>query len=185
MEIPIKEINERLERSENTPIESEENWYRTNRFFDWLFDTVPYGWRLYYRWGEVRRWCINMYQRIRYGVSDAECWDLDSTISKFILPRLKHFKKMNRNFYNSELTSEEWENVIDELIWTFEYLIDDDRVHPFPIKLIDDRYLDINREKTPEEKIILDKWRKKSSELDERKQKGLQLFAKYYCHLWD
>ena len=38
MNVPIKEINERLERSEKTPIESEEKWYRTNKFCDWLFN---------------------------------------------------------------------------------------------------------------------------------------------------
>ena len=43
----LKKINERLEDSENTPL-SEEKWYRTNKFGDWLFDTVPYGWRVYY-----------------------------------------------------------------------------------------------------------------------------------------
>ncbi len=179
----VKKIKE---QSQNTLSAGfEETCRTTNKFSDWVLYTLPYGGRTYYKCLDIKRWCYSTYQRIRYGISNEECWNLDTTISKFILPRLKHFKKMNRNFYNSELTSEEWENVIDELIWTFEYLIDDDRVHPFPIKLIDDRYLDINREQTPEEKIILDKWRKKSSELDERKQKGLQLFAKYYCHLWD
>jgi hypothetical protein len=124
MEIPIKEINERLERSEKTPIESEEKWYRTNRFFDWLFDTVPYGWRVYYRWGELRRWCISTYQRTRYGVSDAECWSLESTLTKFILPRLKHFKKINVNSHPANITSEQWNEILDEIIWTFEYMND-------------------------------------------------------------
>ncbi len=89
----LKKINERLEDSENTPL-SEEKWYRTNKFGDWLFDTVPYGWRVYYKCHDIKRWFISTYQRIRYGVSNEECWSLDATFSKFILPRLKHFKKM-------------------------------------------------------------------------------------------
>ena len=116
MNVPIKEINMRLERSETTPIESQEKWYRTNRFFDWLFDTVPYGWRVYYRCGELRRWFINTYQRIRYGVSDAECWSLESTLTKFILPRLKHFKKINVNTHPADITPERWNEILDEII---------------------------------------------------------------------
>ena len=180
----IKKINERLGKSENSPIESEKKWYRTNRFCDWLFDTVPYGWRVYYKYYEIKRWFISTYQRIRYGVSNEECWSLDGTFSKFILPRLKHFKKMKRWGYHPDFTPEEWEKVIDELIWTFEYLNDDERMNPFP-----DSYEDIkwtcNREKSPEQKQRFDEWMKKTNELDTRKQKGLELFAKYYCHLWD
>ena len=190
MNVPIKEINERLERSENTPINYEENWYRTNRFFDWLFDTVPYGWRVYYRYGELRRWFISTYQRTRYGVSDAECWSLESTLTKFILPRLKHFKKINVNSYPADITHERWNEILDEIIWTFEYMNDDERFNPIPrIKdvIIDmNKYIDnINREKTPEEKQAWKEYFEKSAELEERRKKGMQLFAQYYFQLWD
>ena len=190
MNVPIKEINERLERSENTSIESEERWYRTNRFFDWLFDTVPYGWRVYYRWSEVIRWFISTYQRIRYGVSNEECWSLDCTLTKFILPRLKHFKKINVNSHPSDITHERWNEILDEIIWTFEYMNDEERFNPIPrIKdvIIDmNKYIDnINREKTPEEKQAWKEYFKKSAELEERRKRGMQLFAEYYFQLWD
>lgn len=190
MEIPIKEINERLERSEKTPIESEDTWYRTNRFVDWLFDTVPYGWRVYYRYGELRRCCISTYQRIRYGVSDAECWSLDCTLTKFILPRLKHFKKINVNSHPANITSEQWNEILDEIIWTFEYMNDEERFNPFP-RIKDDiidmnKYIDnINREKTPEQKQAWKEYFEKSAELEERRKRGMQLFAEYYFQLWD
>lgn len=184
MDNTVKKINERLEESENTPIDSEVEWYRINKFGDWLFDTIPYGWRMYYKFYDIKRWFISTYQRMRYGVADEECWSLDSTFSKFILPRLKHFKKMNRYGYHPDFTPEEWENVLDELIWTFEYLVDDERMNPFP-NFYEDKKWTFDKEKSPEDKKLFDKWMKKNNELEERSQKGLQLFAKYYRHLWD
>lgn len=180
----IKKINERLEESENTPLESENTWYVTNKFGDWLFDTVPYGWRMYYKCSDIKRWFVSTYQRMRYGVADEECWSLDYTFSKFILPRLKHFKKMKRYSYHPDMTPEQWEAVIDELIWTFEYMLDEERFNPFPNYCVGKK-LDFNREKTPEENQSFKDWMEKNNELEERKQKGLELFARYYCHLWD
>ena len=60
-------------------------FYKTNKFFDNLIDKIPYGWRIYYRYYDVKRWFISTYQKIRYGVSDQECWSLDYTITKFVL----------------------------------------------------------------------------------------------------
>jgi hypothetical protein len=91
---------------------------------------------------------------------------------------------MKRYGYHPDFTPEEWEKVIDELIWTFEYLNDDERMNPFP-NIYEDKQWTCNREKSPEQKQLFDEWMKKTNELDVRKQKGLELFAKYYCHLWD
>ena len=181
----LKKINERLENSENTPIDSEDKWYSTSKFGDYLLDKIPYGWRMYYKISDIKRWFISTYQRIRYGVSNEECWCLDSTFSKFILPRLKHFKKMTRYGYHPDMTPEEWEKVIDELIWTFEYLAnDEEKFNPFP-NFYQDKEWNFNLEKTPEQKQMFDEWMKKNNELEERSQKGLELFARYYKHLWD
>ena len=185
MDDSIKKINERLVESENTPL-SEEKWYTTNKFGDWLLDKLPYGWRMYYKCHDIRRWFVSTYQRIRYGVADEECWSLDSTFSKFILPRLKHFKKMKRYGYHPDFTIEEWENVIDELIWTFEYLNEDEEtINPMPQFIAERDISELNNKKTNDEQIEWDKYLKRTEELEERKNKGLQLFAKYYCHLWD
>ena len=91
---------------------------------------------------------------------------------------------MKRYGYHPDFTPEEWEKVNDELIWTFEYLNDDERMNPFPNSYEDIKWT-CNREKSPEQKQLFDEWMKKTNELDTRKQKGLELFAKYYCHLWD
>jgi len=168
-------------------VDDDHEYYRTSKLGDCLLDNIPYGWRLFYKCSDFRIWCISTYQRIRYGVSDRECWGLHETLTSFILPRLKHFKKMKRYAYHPDMTPEQWEVVIDELIWTFEYLVDDERFNPFPnLHKKSEEFMDyLNRDKTPEEKQSFDEWMKKHNELEERSQKGLELFAKYYRHLWD
>lgn len=189
MDNNVKKINDNLVESENTPIVETIEYYRTNKFGDWLFDTIPYGWRVYNKYCSFYTWVVSAYQRMRYGVSDAECWSLDVTFTNFILPRLKHFKKMNRYTHpGGEITPEKWEEIIDEIIWTFEYLKSDgEHINPFPVlnKEGEDLNEYFNRKKTTEEKFLMDQWFKKNEELEIRKQNGLKLFAQYYCQLWD
>jgi len=168
-------------------VDDDHETYRTSKLGDCLLDNIPYGWRLFCKCSDFKIWCISTYQRIRYGVSDRECWSLHETLTSFILPRLKHFKKMKRNSYVSDLTEEQWEEVLDEIIWTFEYIKDDGKtMNPFPIFRKDeplDEYF--KREKTEEEKQLLRDWSARSNVLEQRREKGLNLFAKYYIHLWD
>lgn len=181
----VKIINECLEKSELTDLKP---WYRTNKYGDWILDHIPYGWRVYYKYCDVKLWFKSTYQKIRYGVSNEECWSLDHTITRFILPRLKHFKNMKRHAYPGDITPEEWESILDELIWTFEYMSDDgETANPFPNlwKPNEDGKSYLGRERTEEEKELYRVWDVKHKELEERKEKGLQLFVKYYQHLWD
>jgi hypothetical protein len=175
------------EKSENTSLH---DWYRTNKYGDWLLDHIPYGWRMYYKYYDIKRWFIDTYQRMRYGVTDSECWSLTDTFTKFILPRLKHFKKVNVNSHPIDVTPEEWSEILDEIIWTFEYMNDPDKFNPFPPIEFDDGdinkfFKNINREKTPEQKQSWDNYVKKSEELEKRRKKGMLLFAEYYSQLWD
>jgi len=168
-------------------VDDDHEYYRTSKLGDWLLNNIPYGWRLFYKCSNFRIWCISTYQRIRYGVSDRECWSLHETLTSFILPRLKHFKKMKRYAHVSDLTEMQWEDILDEIIWTFEYIKDEgETMNPFPIFRKDeplDEYL--KREKTEEEKQLLRDWSARSKLLEQRREKGLNLFAKYYIHLWD
>lgn len=187
MDLNVKKINESLEKSEDTSLEP---WYRTNKYGDWILDHLAYGWRIYYRYYDVKRWIISTYQRIRYGVSDSECWSLDWTFTNFILPRLKHFKKINVHTHPPDITYEQWHQILDELIWTFEYMHDEEKFNPMPSVMyvrvnMDDYFKNINREKTPEQKQAWNDYVKKSKELEKRRKKGMQLFVKYYQQLWD
>lgn len=95
-------------------------------------------------------------QRIKRGFDDSETWSLYTTISKFILPRLKRFKEINIA-YPGNLTSEEWDNTLDKIIKAFEYL--------------------------SSEKYWDDLW-SRNDDTHKMIEKGLKLFAKYFEALW-
>ena len=181
----------------------DDRWkYRINKFWDCIFDNI--GWNLYRKCTDIKSWIITTYQKLKYGVSDKECWDLSYTMSEFILKRLKHFKKMKRYgisvFIYSELNinlinpsktdddvvSESWEKMIDEMIWTFDYICNDEKYNPIPKSVsCGDIIKDLNRPKTDEEKKLWDDYFNKSEELDKRKKDGLNLFSKYFECLGD
>ena len=160
------------------------NFYRINKFMDELLDNIPYGWRIYHKTHHIKSWIVSIYQKLRYGVSNKECWNLDQTITKFILPRLKHFKKVNVHSHPANLTEEKWDAILDEIIWTFEYLDNPEKFNPFPYSCA---ILTSSRVsgKTEKQKQDWKNYVNKSLGLEERKKKGLQLFAEYYENLWD
>jgi hypothetical protein len=162
-------------------------YYKINKYIDRLFDNLPYflGWGVYNNYYNVKRFIITVYQKVRYGVSDEECWSLDYTISKFILSRLKHFKRMKRHGHPVDITNDQWDKIIDELIWTFEYLQDPEKFNPFPESVYKSQPSWSPRNQTDEQKRDLKVYMDMSAELEERKNKGLELFVKYYSNLWD
>jgi len=85
-------------------------------------------------------------QRKERGFDDTELWNLDDTILRFTLPRLKVFRNYTTS-YPLGMTFEEWQNIIDKMI---------DGI----------------------EKYIVDSW-------DSEAQEGIDLFFKYFNHLWD
>ena len=185
--IDLDKIEELVKPLKNNSLD---DWYLTNKYGDWLFEHIPYGWIIYYKYCDVKRRLISNYQRMRYGVSDSECWNLDYTITKFILPRLKHYRKINVNSHPPDITSEQWHQIVDEMIWTFEYMHDEEKFNPTPsIKYdggdVKTYHIQLTREKTPEQKQAWDDYFKKNDQLEERRKKGLLLFAEYYYQLWD
>jgi len=91
------------------------------------------------------------------GFSDTETWSLDYVVSAFILPRLKRFKQVS-NGYPPTLTVKQWNKILDDMIFAFEWNIN-----------IDDQY---NLTQKEQEK----NW--------DKHRKGLELFAKYFRELW-
>ena len=112
-------------------------------------------------------------QRIERGFDDTETWNLDSTMAKFILPRLKRFKELH-NGYPANLTPEQYDLYLDKMIYAFEQLSDEDAsmdelenvFGEDNFKIGDSSYAgaERNRDVTVEE--------------------GLQLFAEYFQSLW-
>lgn len=103
-------------------------------------------------------------------VNPKETWSLDFTIAKFVLPRLKLFKKLNNAYPGTGDmdTFEKWNKALDKMINAFELIATGDMYYG----LMDDKktsFADIR-------------------ELCEQKQKeieeGLKLFSEWFQHLW-
>ena len=199
-----KKIAEENEKAFDLMFNSDEPVY--NKYVDFLLDLIPFrlGWKARYWPNEIRWWAKCKYQKIRYGVSDDEVYSLGYNIALFILPRLKYFKKKGKtgisccflpdNFHlleGEQQTAAEEKGVkemnfaIDEMIFAFEYIIDGDKFCELPESLsFKAKDLDFNSEKSIEEKESWKQYMEKANELNDRKNNGLILFAKYYDTLW-
>lgn len=87
---------------------------------------------------------------------DKETWYLDYTIAKFTVPRLKRYKEIC-NGHPCHLTSEEWHNILDKMIYSLEAVIDDKAGFAYADN---------------------------PTEYYEKIQEGLELFGKYFNDLW-
>lgn len=178
--------NDDIEDDDDCVLNLKEDWFRTTKFGDWLLDKIPYGWNIYNKYTDFVHYTITKYQQLRYGVADSECWSLDYTFTRYMLPRLKHFKKMTRYSHPSDVTPEEWENILDEIIWAFEYMADEDAFLPMPPCDMDmEQIFDPNRPKTLEREMMWRDYFEKLNVYQHRKEQALKLFAKYYEALWD
>lgn len=65
-------------------------------------------------------------QRIERGFDDTELWNLDSTILKFILPRLKAFKESTNGHPATFETLDDWKHCLQKMIDSIESIIEDD-----------------------------------------------------------
>lgn len=106
-------------------------------------------------------------QRLESGFDDTETWNLDMTIANFLIPRLERFKELCNGYPETEdcKSFEEWQAIIDEMIFAFRYGSDDSALY----------------EGTPmweiRDKEVLEK-------INERIRRGLDLFAKHFRGLW-
>lgn len=117
-------------------------------------------------------------------VMNKELWNLDYTIAKWILPRLKLYKaktigfpSIDRKIYSEtkelkDITFEDWQNILDEIILGFEQILID------PLDIAIDKDLDF-KNKT-DYKIYEDI----CNERQEKIERGLDLFKYYIQDLW-
>ena len=54
-----------------------------------------------------------------------ETWSLDWTMAKFVYPRLKKFKEENIGFPHEFKTIDEWNEILDKMLFSFKVLKDD------------------------------------------------------------
>ena len=132
----------------------------------WFFRYGLWNWLSPHRM--KNRFIKHPWQRLTRGFDDSELWSLDYTVSKFVLPRLKEFRKdlmgTPAQFLPDKwpITDEEekaaikaWEDTIDKMIHAFELHLKDGEGELLELPQYD--------------------------EIDE----GMALFAKYYMNLWD
>ena len=58
-------------------------------------------------------------QRIKYGCTDRETWNIDLELANFLLPRLKRYKQISMG-YPSKYTEKAWNEILDTMIEGFE-----------------------------------------------------------------
>jgi len=104
-----------------------------------------------------------IFQKIFRGWSDEDTWSLYSTTARFLAPRLKKFKELNKKSeyggYPPDITEEEWDDILDKMILAFDQIVDDDELQLY---------------ESGEE----------TAARYEKIHEGLDLFKKYYFDLW-
>lgn len=148
-------------------------------------------------------------RKIKVKYHDYDTWSLDATLSLIILPGLVQLRETSHGCFhvaNEDLPTaclkdasveERWEWVMDEMIWAFNEIANDRPGHDsynsgeidFSWVKVDSRGEDdpegkfYRLENGPNHTFTVDfEGRKK---YDERIQRGLELFGKYYQNLWD
>lgn len=74
-------------------------------------------------WKLKRRAVRFFFQRLIRGWDDSDTWNLDDTIARFVLPRLKRFSEV-RGGYPANITDEEWREIIDKILWSIGFVAD-------------------------------------------------------------
>ena len=138
------------------------------------------------------RWLDEKRKRVvKVHIDDYDTWNLDKTLAYIILPCLVKFKTKKHGVFvvdnsdvpkeyrnapdddedNFEYMEKKFEWVVDEMIWAFEQIIDENSEDKFYI-------LDQSSNK-----FSIDN--KGLKEHEKRLERALKLFGKYYRHLWD
>jgi len=85
-------------------------------------------------YSSIIRTLKGLYRRIKWwaqamvggGWSDRDLMSFDGHLAKVILPRLKRFKEVTIG-HPSDLTEEQWDNILDKMISSFEFHSKEDR----------------------------------------------------------
>lgn len=189
-----------------------EDWleeYKKERpLWERVLDKIPVIRRLrwihfYYR--DFKFAVGSWWQRRTKGYADVECWNLASTTSEWILPRLKYLRNnlnscppnleiddpnLKVDDANSFLTGEQWEDRLDKMIYAFEFVLKEDEITEkcFPEDFKWGFSLGPADEKGTKELLFKDKRKPDYTYFNEclkKHEEGMKFFALYFRHLWD
>lgn len=120
------------------------------------------GYPNYYYWlDRMFKW--NPKQKISVRIDDHDTWSMDHTLAPIIYPMLVQLKETQHGHPNG-LTEQEWDAILDEMIWAFGQKA-----------RLDDWMDDYDYSWSSEEA--------KAHQL--RMTNGFRLFGEYYENLWD
>jgi len=125
-----------------------------------------------------------IYQRLTTGFPHYQSWNFCSWHAKIVVPRLKMLKK-DKDGVPCGLTEEQWDEIIDKIIWAFEHI--DDNIKPIYSDDFDHRYEVTECSSWKSYKSMNKIGTVDFSPVDEHNnkvQEGLNLFAKHYRSLW-
>ena len=124
-------------------------------------------------------------QKKNRSIKYKDIYSLDNTIARFVLPRLKFFKK-NIIGYPPDITYEEWKSIIDKMILAFELILDtsepDFGERKYHIEKIDDNISKLVED--PDSTFDSEAYMKWSKDKESKINEGLKLFAEYFQSLW-
>lgn len=109
--------------------------------------------------------------------------NLDQTIARFILPRLKLFKKKVIG-YPPNITFEEWKEILDKMIVAFELIINSNEPNFGHTEFHTEKEGNLYKLVVDKSDFNAEEYQKWVNEKNAKIEEGLQLFAKYYQDLW-
>jgi hypothetical protein len=121
-------------------------------------------------------WFDRRAQQIKVRIDKSDTWSMDHTLAHIVLPMLVQLKATQHG-HPANLTEQEWDDILDEMIWAFEqkcrddwegdyYTYEEDKDAAFGLKLV---WEDREGQKAHQERMT----------------NGFSLFGKYYEGLWD
>lgn len=147
-------------------------------------------------------------RKIKVRVDYYDVWGADHTLALIILPVLKRLKEVKHgspfvdltdvpeelhpteaagpdNGYTDSTVHERWEWVLNEMIWAFEQIVNDDNTDQFYDHTDADAYTKANPDDFMGSMDKLKVDREGLNAHNERIKRGTTLFGKYYQGLWD
>ena len=149
----------------------------------------------------LNRWSNQRKRKIKIKYHNYDTWGLEHTLALIILPGLKQLKATNHGYGQVNLEDlptaclkdasgeEQWEWVMDQMIWSFNELVNDcPEEDAFYTGNLDYTWVSVDdnssiMKKGPNHTFNVDFDGLKK--YNDRIQNGLNLFGKYYRGLWD
>ena len=119
------------------------------------------GYPDYYYWLD-RLFGWHPKQKISVRIDPHDTWSMDHTLAHIVLPMLVQLKATQHG-HPADLTEQEWDEILDKMIWAFEQKCRDDWMDDYDYS-----------------------WDSEEAKVhQERMTNGFNLFGKYYENLWD